>query len=100
MDNALFKNGATWCKADFHLHTKSDKEFKYDGKNFESDYIENLEKANIKIGIITNHNKFNYDEFKELKKKAKAKNIFLLYLHMSKKTKGFGTNLVGLELKN
>ena len=77
---SLFQNGATWLRADFHLHTKADKEFKYDGdeNSFVSSYVEALSKAGIRIGVITNHNKFEADEFKALKKAARKQDIFLL----------------------
>jgi len=29
--NTPFPNGADWVRADFHLHTRADKEFSYDG---------------------------------------------------------------------
>ena len=29
----FFVNGNAWVRADFHLHTKADKEFKYDGED-------------------------------------------------------------------
>ncbi len=78
--NKVFTNGSTWLKADFHLHTRVDKEFKYKGEknSFVSDYIERLKEQNINIGVITNHNKFDFDEFKALRKKAKKEEIFLL----------------------
>jgi chromosome segregation protein len=77
---SLFQNGATWLRADFHLHTKADKEFKYDGdvNYYNSQYISVLEKANIRLGVITNHNKFDKTEFDALRKTAKKKEIFLL----------------------
>ncbi|MFH1097062.1 MAG: TrlF family AAA-like ATPase [Candidatus Desantisbacteria bacterium] len=76
----LFKNGSVWLKADFHLHTKADKEFLYNGteNDFVKSYIMKLKENNIGIGIITNHNKFDKDEFKALRKKAKEEEIFLL----------------------
>jgi ABC-type cobalamin/Fe3+-siderophores transport system ATPase subunit len=76
----VFKNGSTWVRADFHLHTRSDKEFKYDGEDnqFISDYIHALKTANIHVGVITNHNKFNQDEFKALRKKGRNEDIFIL----------------------
>jgi len=63
----VFKNGSVWLKADFHLHTKADKEFKYNGDEnyFVRDYVEQLKKVDIVTGIITNHNKFDKDEFVE-----------------------------------
>lgn len=77
--NSIFGNGSVWLKSDFHLHTKADKEFKYSGdeNEFVTSYIDKLKKENINIGVITNHNKFDIDEFKALKKKAKKENISL-----------------------
>ncbi|EGU6979672.1 hypothetical protein GOZ66_25055, partial [Vibrio parahaemolyticus] len=75
-----FVNGNAWVRADFHLHTNADKEFKYDGEDnsFVTDYINKLHSEGIKLGVITNHNKFVLDEFKALKRKAKKSNIGLL----------------------
>jgi predicted ATPase len=77
--NNVFQNGATWLRADFHLHTKADKEFAYSGadNDFVRLYIEQLKKQNIGIGIITNHNKFDKGEFIALRKKAKKECIGL-----------------------
>ena len=79
-ENNLFQHGATWLRADFHLHTKADGEFSYSGEqnDFITDYVDALENANIRIGVITNHNKFTKAEFDALRKKAKKKAIFLL----------------------
>lgn len=76
----IFENGATWLRADFHLHTKADKEFKYDGdvNYFTTKYIEKLKNENIGIGVITNHNKFDLVEFRELRKNAECEEIYLL----------------------
>lgn len=76
----IFKNGSAWMRADFHLHTKVDKEFSYKGKDSEfiSVYIEALKKADIRIGVITNHNKFDLEEFKALRKSALKEEICLL----------------------
>lgn len=75
-----FPYGAEWVLVDFHLHTKADKEFKYDGdQNFyTSSYVDALEKADIRLGVITNHNKFDVAEFRELRSAAKKKGIGLL----------------------
>lgn len=76
----LFKNGSQWLRADFHLHTKADKEFVYNGDvNFYySNYIQQLKKEGIQVGVITNHNKFDVDEYKALKKTAKKEGIWLV----------------------
>ncbi|HED06371.1 MAG TPA: histidinol-phosphatase [Ignavibacteria bacterium] len=78
--NNIFKNGSVWLKADFHLHTKADCEFKYTGNpnEFVRKYIARLEAQNIRFGIITNHNKFDLSEFKLLRKAANKQEIFLL----------------------
>jgi predicted ATPase len=75
-----FKYGSTWLRADFHLHTRADKEFKYTGakNSYVTDYVNGLMSQNIQLGIITNHNKFDKDEFKALRKKAKKEGIYLL----------------------
>ena len=76
----LFRNGSTWLRADFHLHTNADKEFVYtDDPNFyHSFYIDSLEKNGVHIGVISNHNKFDHDEFKTLRKAGKKRGVFLL----------------------
>jgi len=76
----IFKNGSEWLKADFHLHTRKDKEFQYNGEDnsFITSYIDKLKDNHIGIGVITNHNKFDKDEFKELRKKGLSKEIYLL----------------------
>jgi chromosome segregation protein len=75
-----FHNGSSWLRADFHLHTKSDKEFSYDGdeNSFIAEYVERLKIAKIGIGVITNHNKFNIDEFKALRRRARKEGIGVL----------------------
>jgi predicted ATPase len=76
----LFLNGATWLRADFHLHTRADNEFEYSGDEdyYNSAYVEALINAGIHVGVVTNHNKFAVDEFKALRKTEKKKEIFLL----------------------
>ena len=67
LDN-FFNNGMRWLRADFHLHTKADKEFKYSGieSEFNGQYIDRLVAEEISIGVITNHNKFDREEYKSL----------------------------------
>lgn len=76
----IFRNGSTWLRADFHLHTKADKEFVYNGdeNSFVSEYINKLKNENIGIAAITNHNKFDCNEYKALSKKARKNEIYLL----------------------
>ncbi|MBF4332622.1 histidinol-phosphatase, partial [Vibrio anguillarum] len=76
----VFEYGSRWLKADFHLHTRADKEFTYSGEDndFANQYVASLANAGIGLGVITNHNKFDADEFKALRKKAKKSGIGLL----------------------
>lgn len=78
--NILFQNGATWLRADFHLHTRADKEFTYIGEenDFVNQYVNKLVEQNIRIGVITNHNKFDAGEYKAIAKKARKEGIFVL----------------------
>lgn len=75
-----FINGAKWIRADFHLHTKSDVEFIYNDEenHFVKNYISKLKEQNIQVGVITNHNKFDFEQYKILRKKAKKEDIYLL----------------------
>jgi len=79
-NNSVFSHGSRWLRADFHLHTRADNIFSYDDEDdyYLSNYVEALKKAGIAVGVITNHNKFDFDEFKALRKTAKKKHIFLL----------------------
>lgn len=76
----FFANGSQWVRADFHLHTQRDGEFKKDGdeQEFVARYIAALKHADIRVGVITNHNKFDRDEFRTLSKAAKKEDIYLL----------------------
>jgi len=78
--NKSFLHGSRWLRADFHLHTKADKEFSYTGDDayYYSSYVDALKSAGISVGVITNHNKFDDYEFKVLWKTARKKEIFLL----------------------
>ena len=78
--SVVFAEVSQWVRADFHLRTRADREFKYPGDDsfYNSDYIDALEKGGIQLGIITNHNKFDFDEFKALRKTAQKKGIALL----------------------
>ena len=76
----VFERGSTWLRSDFHLHTKADKEFSYSGDDsyYLSNYIEGLKNVGIRVGLISNHNKFDVGEFKALRKTAKSQEIFLI----------------------
>ena len=80
MTNNLFFHGSLWLKADFHLHTRADKEFSYQGEDNEylTNYVATLVDAGIQLGVITNHNKLDLDEFKHLRKKARKVGVGLL----------------------
>jgi hypothetical protein len=77
----IFENGATWLRGDFHLHTKADNEFDRSGfiddGDFYIKYIQKLLEQDIRLGVITNHNKFDKAEFVALKKNAKKESIGL-----------------------
>jgi len=75
-----FPHGSRWLRADFHLHTRADKEFSYTGEEdyYLSNYIDALKSAGIEIGVIVNHNKFDLVEFKALRKAGRKDGIFLI----------------------
>ncbi len=79
-NNASFPNGSVWLRADFHLHTKADKEFQYtdEDNQFVTKYIQALKKAGIRVAVITNHNKFDPDEYKALFRAGRKEEILVL----------------------
>ena len=72
----VFENGATWLRADFHLHTKADKEFLYNGveNDFGRLYVEQLKAQNIGVGVITNLTKANFLLY--VKKQGKKTSVY------------------------
>lgn len=78
--NNLFENGATWLRADFHLHTIKDKEFTFNSipTDFFNQFIQKLKDEQVNIGVITNHNKFDKEEYSNLRKKAMKDSIWIL----------------------
>ena len=76
----MFESGLQYVRADFHLHTLKDKEFTYSGEStsFVGDYVSALKNASINVGILTNHNKFDIEEYKAIRKAAKKQDIFIL----------------------
>jgi chromosome segregation protein len=79
-DTSPFAHGSAWVRADLHLHTKADKEFKYDGDEnaFAGAYVDALKQAGIGLAVITNHNKFDAEEFKALRRRARKEGIGML----------------------
>lgn len=75
-----FEIGAKYIRADFHLHTKSDKEFIYTGEenDFVKKYVQKLKDEKIQLAVITNHNKFDFQQYKAIRKKAQKENICVL----------------------
>ncbi|MDY4609704.1 MAG: AAA family ATPase [Sphaerochaetaceae bacterium] len=83
--STLFKNGSVWVQADFHLHTRKDGKFNYSPSGtyphentFPTDFVEELRSKDIRVGVITNHNKFDLAEFRALRTKVRKQEIFLL----------------------
>lgn len=76
----IFAHGSTWVRANFHMHTRADKEFLYSGEanEFVAQYVDAMANADIRVGVVTNHNKFDLQEFKALRKAAKKRGIFML----------------------
>lgn len=76
----IFENGATWLRADFHLHTHKDKEFSAleNPNDFFNQCIARLKEEEINIAVITNHNKFDRDEYINFRKKALKEDIWIL----------------------
>lgn len=76
-----FKHGSCWLRADFHLHTRADKEaFRNwdEQKSFKEAVVAKMARENIRVGIITNHNKFDLEEYKALAREARQQEVFLL----------------------
>ena len=78
--NKFFTHGSRWVRADFHLHTRRNREFNASGneQDFVVRYVEALKQADIGVGVITNHNKFCLDEYIALRKAAIKEGIFLM----------------------
>lgn len=90
----VFDRGAAWVRADFHLHTIKDpgasrKPFreKYRGMDenghekenqFPKEWIARLENGGIRVAVVTNHNYFDRDEYKNLRKIGAKQGILVL----------------------
>ena len=79
-ETELFVHGSRWVRSDFHLHTRRDREFSDTGeaRDFVTRYIAALKQADIRVGVITNHNKFDREEFMPLRKAALKDDIYLM----------------------
>lgn len=77
---SVFENGAAWLRADFHLHTHKDKEFRplENPNDFFNQCIRRLEEEEIHIAVVTNHNKFDRDEYTNFRKRALKEDIWIL----------------------
>lgn len=77
---SIFDHGSTWLRVDFHLHTNADKEFKLDAdpNYFARDFVAALKAEDVRVGAITNHNKFDATEYNELRKNALKDEICIL----------------------
>lgn len=90
-----FPDGARWVRADFHLHTDADKEFEHGCPDtYFSDYANGLRDAKIEIGAITNHNKFDFEEFKNLRKAVKSQTMLLPGVELSTNEGANGVHLL------
>jgi len=85
-DLPTFERGAEWVRADFHLHTIKDpgqsRTFRgeYAGRenDFAKDWIAKLKNEKIRVAIVTNHNCFDREEYKCLRKLGAREGILVL----------------------
>ena len=91
---APFGHGSKWVRADFHLHTLKDpgasrKPFRerYLGVDenghqrtnaFPKDWVSRLKEEQIQVAVVTNHNHFDRDEYKILRKLGAKEGILIL----------------------
>lgn len=82
-----FTNGATWVRADFHLHTIKEpgasrkgyrQEFRNRENEFPGEFIARLVEQEVKVAVLTNHNHFDLGEYKCLRKRAAKEGILIL----------------------
>lgn len=77
----MFEAGLKFVRVDFHLHTCKDKEFSFTSElnSFVKDYVSALKQTNINVGVITNHNKFDQDEYKAIRKAANGIHTLIVF---------------------
>ncbi len=81
-----FDRGAEWVRADFHLHTIKDlgqsrkfrTEFAGRENDFAKEWIAKLKNEGIRVGVVTNHNGFDREEYKCLRKLGAKEGILIL----------------------
>lgn len=92
MPPEIFRHGASWVRADFHLHTikeshSSRKKLRDEWRNSDGSYredefvrafVERLVSEGIKVACITNHDLLDYNEYKAIAKRALKHDILLL----------------------
>lgn len=88
----LFLHGATWVRADFHLHTikenhSSRKKLRDEWRNeegtlkdkeFQEAFVDRLKAEEIRVACITNHDLLDYGEFKSISDLAAKSQILVL----------------------
>lgn len=85
-DLSPFERGAEWVRTDFHLHTVKDPgqsrrfhaEFAGRENTFCKEWIAKLKDAGIRVAVITNHNSFDRDEYRELRRLGAREGILVL----------------------
>jgi len=90
----VFDRGAEWVRTDFHLHTIKDPgasrrpfrdEYRGEDENgnpkenrFAKDWIARLKANAVRVAAVTNHNHFDRDEYKSLRKLGTREGILVL----------------------
>lgn len=85
-DLPTFERGAEWVRADFHLHTLKDPgqsrvfRTEYAGRenDFAKDWLAKLKNEKIRVAVVTNHNLFDREEYKFLRKQGAREGILVL----------------------
>ena len=86
-DLPTFERGAEWVRADFHLHTIKDPgqsraafraEYARRENDFAKDWIAKLKSEKIRVAVLTNHNHFDKEEYKCLRKLGALEGILVL----------------------
>jgi len=82
-----FPHGAEWIRADFHLHTIKEpgasrkeyrREFSGREEEFPKAWIAKLKSEGVRVAVVTNHNYFDRDEYKALRRLGNKEDILVL----------------------